>query len=290
VSGYALVEPASRAAVERLWAVAATLGMTRSYDAGSASFVGALALDNADVLFANLDEGRVLTSAHGAEDVARGLAGRARVVALKLGARGAIAADVTGVTSVEPPATEVTDPTGAGDAFCAGFLAAWLGGAPPTAALVTATDAAGQALQVVGGRPPAPKDDWVRLREAARAVAADAFAPWSGLRVGAAGLTDDGRVVTGCNVENASYGLTLCAECGLVSALHAAGARRVVRLSVVTADGVALAPCGRCRQVLLDNGGPAMLVDRGPGEHALSLGDLLPHAFDASVLTRGTER
>src|SRR5579863_530918 len=97
--------------------------------------------------------------------------------------------------------------------------------------------------------------DWPALRTAAADVAARAYAPYSRLRVGAAGLTDDGRLVTGCNVENASYGLTLCAECGLVSALHAGGGGHLVAVSIVAGDGQPLAPCGRCRQLLLEAGG-----------------------------------
>src|SRR6201998_178247 len=103
--------------------------------------------------------------------------------------------------------------------------------------------------------------DWGRLRAAAVDVSARAYAPYSRLRVGAAGVTGDGRVVTGCNVENASYGLTLCAECGLVSALHAGGGGTLAAVSVVSGDGQRLLPCGRCRQLLMEAGGPSLLVD-----------------------------
>ncbi len=106
--------------------------------------------------------------------------------------------------------------------------------------------------------------DWAVLRDAAANVVSRAYAPYSSLRVGAAGLCDDGYVVTGCNVENASFGLTLCAECGLVSALFAHGHNRLVAISVMAADGRPLAPCGRCRQVLMEHGGPELLVDKGP--------------------------
>ena len=126
---------------------------------------------------------------------------------------------------------------------------------------------------------PEPVPPWGRLRDAARAVAAHAHAPYSGLLVGAAGITDDGTVVTGCNVENASFGLTLCAECGLVSALRASGGQRLVAVTTLRADGAPLAPCGRCRQLLLDNGGPSLLIDRGPGTDPVRLGELLPDAF-----------
>jgi cytidine deaminase len=103
--------------------------------------------------------------------------------------------------------------------------------------------------------------------------------------VGAAGITDGGGIVTGCNVENASFGLTLCAECGLVSALRAAGGRQLVAVSIVAHDGRPLSPCGRCRQVLLDNGGPGLLLDQGPGVAPVPLGDLLPHSFSADELS-----
>jgi cytidine deaminase len=124
--------------------------------------------------------------------------------------------------------------------------------------------------------------DWFALRAAAVAAAANAYAPYSRLRVGAAGLAANGTVVTGCNVENASFGLTLCAECGLVSALHANGASRLVAVSVVAADGAPLVPCGRCRQLLLEAGGTGLLLDTGAG--ARELGELLPDAFTGTDL------
>ena len=127
--------------------------------------------------------------------------------------------------------------------------------------------------------------NWAALRTAAAAVAARAHAPYSGLRVGAAGRDRDGTVVAGCNVENASYGLTLCAECGLVSAQHAAGAGPLVAVSVVAADGAPLVPCGRCRQLLLEAGGPELLLDADDGPQRL--GDLLPAAFTGDDLARG---
>ncbi|MFM7534195.1 MAG: cytidine deaminase [Acidimicrobiales bacterium] len=124
--------------------------------------------------------------------------------------------------------------------------------------------------------------DWVRLREAARSVAAHAYAPYSGFCVGAAGLADDGRMVTGCNVENASYGLTTCAENGLVSALVSSGGGRLVAVAVRVADGHPVMPCGRCRQVLWEHGGADCLVD-GDGT-VRPLEQLLPGAFDRSRL------
>ncbi|MHB1576881.1 MAG: cytidine deaminase [Candidatus Dormibacteria bacterium] len=128
--------------------------------------------------------------------------------------------------------------------------------------------------------------DWPALRGAAREVAALAFAPWSQLHVGAAGLTDQGWIARGCNVENASYGLSLCAECGLVSGLRSGGAERLLAVSVVTQDGLPLAPCGRCRQLLLEHGGRDLAVDQGPDSPPITLGELLPLAFDASELSR----
>jgi cytidine deaminase len=120
------------------------------------------------------------------------------------------------------------------------------------------------------------------LRAAATEVAGQAYAPYSKLRVGAAGQTPDGRLVTGCNVENASYGLTLCAECGLVSALHAAGGGTLQAVAVVAGDGAPLLPCGRCRQLLLEAGGPDLLVDTETGP--LPLSALLPAAFSGTDL------
>ena len=131
--------------------------------------------------------------------------------------------------------------------------------------------------------------DWPALRAAAAAAAEHAYAPYSGLRVGAAGQAADGRVVTGCNVENASYGLTLCAECGLVSSLHAAGAGAPLRaVAVVAGDGAPLLPCGRCRQLLLEAGGGDLLVDTADGPVELTV--LLPAAFSGTDLAARREQ
>jgi cytidine deaminase len=120
--------------------------------------------------------------------------------------------------------------------------------------------------------------DWDLLRAAARDVAQRAYAPYSHLQVGAAALVDDGRIVTGCNVENASFGLTLCAECGLVSALHASGGGRLVACACVdAATGEPLTPCGRCRQLLWEAGGSALQVDTDAG--TVGMASLLPGAF-----------
>jgi cytidine deaminase len=119
--------------------------------------------------------------------------------------------------------------------------------------------------------------DWDALRGVATEAAQRAYAPYSKLHVGVAGLVDDGRVVTGCNVENASYGLTLCAECGLVSALHASGGGRLVAVSCVDGDGTLLMPCGRCRQLLYEAGGRDLLVETPDGPRPLI--ELLLYAF-----------
>lgn len=130
--------------------------------------------------------------------------------------------------------------------------------------------------------------DWPALRAAAQDVARSAYAPYSRLRVGAAGQVGGdgqgtaGRIVTGCNVENASYGMTLCAECGLVSALHASGGGTLTAVSVVAGDGQPLVPCGRCRQLLLEAGGPGLLLDAEGGP--VEIGSLLPSAFTGSDL------
>ena len=124
-----------------------------------------------------------------------------------------------------------------------------------------------------------PAVDWQRLREAAVAVMRNAYAPYSRFGVGAAGLVDDGRVVVGCNVENGAYGVTLCAECGMVSALHSGGGGRLVAVAVVDADGAPCSPCGRCRQLLWEHGGPDCLLDAGEDESPQRMSDVLPGAF-----------
>jgi cytidine deaminase len=126
--------------------------------------------------------------------------------------------------------------------------------------------------------------DWAGLRAAAVEAMRRAYAPYSNFPVGAAALVDDGRTVVGCNVENASYGLGLCAECGLVSSLHATGGGRLVAFACVDAAGGALLPCGRCRQLLWEHGGPALLVDTADGP--VPIGRLLPRAFGREDLDR----
>ncbi len=130
--------------------------------------------------------------------------------------------------------------------------------------------------------------DWEALRTAAREVKDRAYAPYSGFRVGAAGLVDDGRVVAGCNVENAAYGVALCAECGMVSSLHAGGGGRLVAVVCVGPDGEAVMPCGRCRQLLWENGGPSMLLETARG--VLPMTEVLPDAFGPEDLDAAAER
>lgn len=119
--------------------------------------------------------------------------------------------------------------------------------------------------------------DWDALRDAAREAMSRAYAPYSGFPVGAAALVDDGRTVSGCNVENASYGLGLCAECGLVSQLQLTGGGRLTHFTCVDGKGEILMPCGRCRQLLYEFGGSTLLLETVSGVR--TLGDMLPDAF-----------
>ena len=128
--------------------------------------------------------------------------------------------------------------------------------------------------------------DWARLLDQAGAAATRAYAPYSGFAVGAAALVDDGRVVTGCNVENASYGVTLCAECALVSQLILTGGGRLVAFVCVSDTRQLLMPCGRCRQLLWEHGGADLSVLTPEGE--LSMAAVLPQAFDASDIAGGS--
>jgi cytidine deaminase len=131
--------------------------------------------------------------------------------------------------------------------------------------------------------PTSPNEiDWVALRAAAVKAMRRAYAPYSGYPVGAAAYVDDGRIVAGCNVENASYGLTLCAECGLVSALHASGGGRLVAFTCVDHNEQLLTPCGRCRQLLHEHGGPYLQVESTTGSRPLR--ELLPEAFGPEFL------
>jgi cytidine deaminase len=124
---------------------------------------------------------------------------------------------------------------------------------------------------------PVDKEVWAQLLVAARAVAERAYAPYSGYAVGAAALTRDGRIVLGANVENASYGLTLCAECSLVSDLVTSGGGRLAAFVCVNGHGAVIMPCGRCRQLLLEHGGEALEVLTTAGVRHLA--DVLPLAW-----------
>ena len=126
--------------------------------------------------------------------------------------------------------------------------------------------------------------DWEQLHGAAIEMIEKAYAPYSNFPVGVAALVDDGRIVVGCNVENASYGLTLCAECGLVSSLLSSGGGRLVAVYCVDAKGDALMPCGRCRQLLFEHGGPQLQVYMPTGIQ--SMAEILPGAFGPEHLPR----
>ncbi|WP_336085152.1 cytidine deaminase [Nocardia sp. SSK8] len=130
-----------------------------------------------------------------------------------------------------------------------------------------------------------PEIDWNTLHDKAIQAMRQAYAPYSGFPVGAAALTADGRIVSGCNVENVSYGLTLCAECVLVGNLFATGGGRLIAVSVSDSRGEILMPCGRCRQLLFEHGGAELLVAHAQG--SVTLAELLPHAFGPDDLAAG---
>ena len=119
--------------------------------------------------------------------------------------------------------------------------------------------------------------DWDTLREAAVEVSRRAYAPYSHYPVGAAGVADDGRVLVGCNVENAAYGVVLCAECGMVSSLHATGGGRLTHVVCVNGVGDVIMPCGRCRQLLWEHGGADLQVMTTHGVRRMD--EVLPDAF-----------
>ena len=125
--------------------------------------------------------------------------------------------------------------------------------------------------------------NWEELRSAASRAMSNAYAPYSNFPVGVAGLVDDGRIVTGCNVENASYGVALCAECGLISSLIATGGGKLVAVACVDRHGNSLMPCGRCRQLHWEHGGPKCLLDSVSGIKSMT--EILPDAFGAHDLS-----
>lgn len=130
--------------------------------------------------------------------------------------------------------------------------------------------------------------DWDELTAAATEIADRAYAPYSNYRVGAAALVDDGRTVVGCNVENAAYGVTLCAECGLVSSLHATGGGRLTHFVCVNGAGEVIMPCGRCRQLLFENGGRGLLLLTVSGIRRMD--EVLPDPFGPDDLITAEER
>jgi cytidine deaminase len=124
--------------------------------------------------------------------------------------------------------------------------------------------------------------DWDALREVALDAMSRAYAPYSKFPVGVAALVDDGRIIAGCNVENASYGIGLCAECALVSTLHMTGGGKLVAFTCVDGNGVALMPCGRCRQLLYEHSAPGMLLHTLSGIRTID--EVLPDAFGPRTL------
>ena len=132
------------------------------------------------------------------------------------------------------------------------------------------------------------QDPWPHLHDAATTIMRNAYAPYSQYLVGAAGLVDDGRTVIGCNVENAAYGVGLCAECGMVSALHASGGGRLTHVVCVNRTGEVIMPCGRCRQLLFEQGGPEMLLLTVSGVRPMS--EVLPDAFGRDALDDARQR
>lgn len=129
--------------------------------------------------------------------------------------------------------------------------------------------------------------DWQALQDAAVAATAKAYVPYSKFPVGAAALVDDGRIVAGANIENAAYGVTLCAECSLVSAMVMGGGGRIVAFACVNGAGERLMPCGRCRQLLFEHAAPGMLLDTVSGIRTMA--EVLPDAFGPAQLDEYAE-
>jgi cytidine deaminase len=130
--------------------------------------------------------------------------------------------------------------------------------------------------------------DWGSLRNAALEAMGNAYVPYSKFPVGVAAIVTDGRIIAGCNVENASYGLTLCAECALVSSLHMTGGGQLVAFTCVDGDGNTLMPCGRCRQLLFEHAVPGMLLETVSGIRTID--EVLPDAFGPRTLSTYGER
>ncbi len=181
--------------------------------------------------------------------------------------------------------TEPTPGSGSRPAHAAADAAAAGWADPATALRATDGGAAADGADATTGLPadPASADvDWSALRDAATTAMRHAYAPYSSFPVGAAALTDDGRVVSGCNVENASYGVTLCAECSLVSQLHMTGGGKLVAFTCVDGDGATLMPCGRCRQLLFEHSAEGMLLETVSGIRTID--EVLPDAFGPRTL------
>ena len=155
------------------------------------------------------------------------------------------------------------------------------GGSPSGRAPGASTDPEPHS-ETASPRDPDTRIDWDGLVALAHHMTQLSYCPYSHYRVGAAGLAADGRVVRGCNVENAAYGVALCAECGLVSDLVAGGGGRLLAFVCVDADGAPIMPCGRCRQLLWEHGGLDLLVWTPKG--VMTMADVLPQAFDATDL------
>ena len=126
--------------------------------------------------------------------------------------------------------------------------------------------------------------DWQPLREAAQLAMTKAYAPYSNFPVGAAALTTTGAIISGCNVENASYGLGLCAECSLVRALTMQNAGKLVAFTCCDKNGNLLMPCGRCRQLLFEHAAPELVLETSSG--IKNIAEVLPDAFGPSDLNR----
>lgn len=124
--------------------------------------------------------------------------------------------------------------------------------------------------------------NWDELRDVAKVAIKNAYVPYSKFPVGVAAIVDDGRVISGCNVENASYGLTLCAECALVSSLHMTGGGKLVAFTCVDGHGNILMPCGRCRQLLFEHSAPGMLLETVSGVKTID--EVIPDAFGPRTL------
>lgn len=133
-------------------------------------------------------------------------------------------------------------------------------------------------------KDPIDESTWKALSEAAVEAMRTAYCPYSGFPVGAAGLTNDGRIVSGCNVENAGYGVTLCAECGMISELVRSGGGRLKAVAIVNGEGEPCAPCGRCRQLIFEHGGNDCRVLMPAGSMPMS--EVLPGGFGPDDLTR----